>query len=361
MGGSIDDPLARSVTQRGGAPLVSVVVPTHDHGPTLVPAVRSALRQTLAELEVLIVGDGMPAPAAEVARRLEHEHERVRLFEFEKGARHGEVHRDRVIEHDARGRFVLYLSDDDLWLPEHAETLVAALAAADFVGGTAASVLPQGLALTPAHDLSRSDFRPLLLSPSRVWNAIPLSVAGHSRAAYLRSGARWSPAPSTIWTDLHFYRGLLGDERIGAASSDEVTCLHFAAAERNGMTSAERVSELERWGRRLEDAGELTTIRREFEAARRARAVEAEVRAAEAHRSLTEAYFEARHLEARAAEAERLRGALEHSLHAVEATLTWRLRVWLRNTPAGRLVAAGICKWRRRTAERRGYTVNRWR
>ena len=157
--------------------------------------IRSALRQTLAELEVLIVGDGMPSAAAEIARRLEREHERVRLFEFEKGARHGEIHRDRVIEDDARGRFVLYLSDDDLWLPEHAERLVAALAEADFVGGTAASVRPQGLALTPAHDLSRPDFRPLLLSRSRVWNAIPLSVAGHSRAAYLRTEARWSPAP----------------------------------------------------------------------------------------------------------------------------------------------------------------------
>ena len=104
------------------------MVPTHDHGPTLVPAVRSALRQTVAELEVLIVGDGMPPAAAEIARRLEREHERVRLFEFEKGARHGEMHRDRVIEGEARGRFVLYLSDDDLWLPEHAERLVAALA-----------------------------------------------------------------------------------------------------------------------------------------------------------------------------------------------------------------------------------------
>jgi Glycosyl transferase family 2 len=334
--------MARSATHRGGAPLVSVVVPTHDHGPTLVPAVRSALRQTVAELEVLIVGDGMPSPAAEVARRLEREHERVRLFEFEKGARHGEAHRDRVIEHDARGRFVLYLSDDDLWLPEHAETLVAALDGVDFVGGTAASVQQQGLALTPAHDLSRPDFRPLLLSPSRVWNAIPLSVAGHSRAAYLQSEARWSPAPTTIWTDLHFYRGLLADERIEAASSDQVTCLHFAAADRDGMTSAERVSELERWGRRLEDAGELATIRREFEAARWARAVEGELRAAEAHRALNEAHFEARHLRALTVEADELTHAAEARLHAVESTLTWRLRVWLGGTRPGRLAVVAI-------------------
>src|SRR3954447_5173740 len=80
--------MARSARHRVGPPLVSVIVPSHDHGPTLAPAVRSALRQTVDGLEVLIVGDGMPASAAEIARGLAREHECVRLFEFEKGARH---------------------------------------------------------------------------------------------------------------------------------------------------------------------------------------------------------------------------------------------------------------------------------
>ena len=158
----------------------------------------------------------------------------------------------------------------------------------------------------------------------------------------------------TIWTDLHFYRGLLADERIEAASSDQVTCLHFAAADRNGMSSAERVSELERWGRRLEDAGELATIRREFEAARWTRAVEAELRAAEAHRALTEAHFEARHQRALAVEADGLRDASEARLHAVESTLTWRLRVWLGATRAGRLAVAAISALLRPLTRRRG-------
>ena len=82
--------------------LVSVVMPSHDHGPTLRPAVRSALAQTHSQLELLIVGDGMPAAAADVARELEREHERVRLFEFEKGERHGEAHRHTVLSSEAR-------------------------------------------------------------------------------------------------------------------------------------------------------------------------------------------------------------------------------------------------------------------
>ena len=38
--------------------LATVIVPTHDHGPLLRLAVRSALRQTVEDLEVLVIGDG---------------------------------------------------------------------------------------------------------------------------------------------------------------------------------------------------------------------------------------------------------------------------------------------------------------
>ena len=127
------------------------------------------------------------------------------------------------------------------------------------------------------------------------------------------------------------------------------------------MTSEERVSELERWSRRLEDAGDLATIRRELEGARWTRAVEAELRAAEAHRALTEAHFEARHLRALAVEADGLRDSVERRLRDVEATLTWRLRVWLRATRPGRLAAAGIRAWRRWTGAETRCTVTPWR
>ena len=134
-------------------PLASVLVPTHDHGPTLRHSVAAALGQTVSELEVLIVGDGMPPAAAEVARELGATDGRVRLFEFEKGERHGEAHRHAVLEGEARGRFILYLSDDDLWMPEHAERMIAALERADFVASTAAMVLADGSLGVVPHDL----------------------------------------------------------------------------------------------------------------------------------------------------------------------------------------------------------------
>src|SRR5438876_12186578 len=39
---------------------VTVLVPTHDHGPLLRLSLRSALTQTVSELEIFVVGDGVP-------------------------------------------------------------------------------------------------------------------------------------------------------------------------------------------------------------------------------------------------------------------------------------------------------------
>jgi GT2 family glycosyltransferase len=38
----------------------TVLIPTHDHGPTLLRSVRSALAQTVTELEVFVIGDSVP-------------------------------------------------------------------------------------------------------------------------------------------------------------------------------------------------------------------------------------------------------------------------------------------------------------
>jgi GalNAc5-diNAcBac-PP-undecaprenol beta-1,3-glucosyltransferase len=81
----------------------------------------------VTDLEVLIVGDGASPATAAAAAALEREDGRVRFFALPKGPRHGEVHRHAVLSRKASGEAVLYLSDDDLWLPDHAERLRALL------------------------------------------------------------------------------------------------------------------------------------------------------------------------------------------------------------------------------------------
>src|SRR5262249_18307632 len=103
-------------------PEATVLIPTHDHGPTLLRAARSALAQSVEELELFIVGHGAPDVAREVVAELMAEDRRVRFFDNPKGPRHGEILRHAALAH-ARGRIVCYLSDDDLWLPDHLATM----------------------------------------------------------------------------------------------------------------------------------------------------------------------------------------------------------------------------------------------
>jgi glycosyltransferase involved in cell wall biosynthesis len=98
-------------------PEVSVVIPTRNRPELVVRAVRSALAQTLAELEVVVIIDG--PDAATVAALGEIGDERVRWVERETsgGAPTARNHGVDV----ALAEWVAFLDDDDEWLPEKLE------------------------------------------------------------------------------------------------------------------------------------------------------------------------------------------------------------------------------------------------
>ena len=92
--------------------LATVLIPTYNHGSLLRYSVASALRQTVRDLEIFIVGDGVPDATREIVAELQHD-PRVRFFDNPKGPRHGELHRHAALR-QASGEIVCYLSDDDL-------------------------------------------------------------------------------------------------------------------------------------------------------------------------------------------------------------------------------------------------------
>jgi GT2 family glycosyltransferase/glycosyltransferase involved in cell wall biosynthesis len=107
------------------APLVSVVVPTHNRPGPLRRALESIAAQTLAGVEAVVVNDGGADVAAVVASvpgldatYIAHERSRERS-----------AARNTAIA-AARGRWIAYLDDDDVFLPHHLETLVGAAEAA---------------------------------------------------------------------------------------------------------------------------------------------------------------------------------------------------------------------------------------
>lgn len=126
---------------------VTAIIPTRDRWPLLLRAVDSVLRQEHEVLEILVVDDGSAVAAPEDWRLADP---RVRLL---RNARSLGVSgaRNRALA-EARGAWVGFLDDDDLWAPAKLTTQLRAVAArpkAGLVYGAALNVSsrlePQGL------------------------------------------------------------------------------------------------------------------------------------------------------------------------------------------------------------------------
>lgn len=240
------------MTPVAAAPRATVLVPTHDHASLLGHAVGSALAQTVGQLEVVVVGDGVGDDTREVVAALAADDERVRFVDNPKGPRHGEVHRHAALA-QARAPVVCYLSDDDLWMPDHVEVMLGLLEDADFASAPPARFSDaQHVEVLPA-DLAMPFYRELLLAGT---NRVPLSCAAHTLAMYQRLPEGWRPAPESTPTDLHMWQQFLADPTCRAASSTTPTVLNFPEATRTDWEPARRIQELERWSARIGDARE---------------------------------------------------------------------------------------------------------
>jgi glycosyltransferase involved in cell wall biosynthesis len=112
-------------------PLVSVIIPTFNAGRFVNATIESALRQTLANLEVIVGDDGSTDDT--VGRVKSVRDARVRMFEFpHRGA---PAVMNRGID-AARGRYLGFLDHDDLWLPTKLERHVEFLEQHPAVGVT---------------------------------------------------------------------------------------------------------------------------------------------------------------------------------------------------------------------------------
>ena len=96
----------------------SVLVPIHDKPTTLPLTVDTVLRQSVEDLEVLLIGDGITDDVRSVVEGMVAADPRVRLLDFPKGPHHGERYRHDAIE-AAHSDAIFYLCDDDLLLPDH--------------------------------------------------------------------------------------------------------------------------------------------------------------------------------------------------------------------------------------------------
>jgi len=230
----------------------SVLIPTHEHAATLPLAVASVQRQGIDDIEILIVGDGITDDLREVIGQLQAGDARIRFFDFPKGPRSGEIHRDIVLR-QAQGRIVCYQSDDDLWLPGHLEAMETALDQADFVGAMQTNVGVDDRVRGYFFDLERPEFS----KPWLEWrqhgfgdwasHGFGLAFAGHRLDAYLRLPEGWTTTPDGYSTDNSMWKKFVSQPWCKTKFLRWPVSLHFRAPDRLAWSPDQRAAELKRW------------------------------------------------------------------------------------------------------------------
>lgn len=309
----------------------TIAIPTHNRRETLLLAVRSALAQTRAPQQVIVLCDGCTDGSAEAVHALGDE--RVQALELPKLPHLAYAHRNRALEL-ARGEAIMWLGDDDLLLPDHLEQV-----------GRCWDASRLDVVQTPAVVVWKDD--------TMTWVGLDWSIPGHRRTLEDRNTNVMSSVAVRVerarevggWDgalprlgDWDLWKRVV-DHRAATAMTIEPTVLHFRATGRQ-QPWPDRVAQNSSWFARISDPAALAAIRPELRALRAVREAEWMQDIDTSHADLQERQ---RHLAAlddrlqhAAIELERLR-EVERTLARVYSGGWWRLR--RRLLPAFELIA----------------------
>ena len=128
-------------------PSVSVIIATYNWSNVLPYSIGSVLRQTVADFELLVVGDGCTDDSEAVVQRVGDP--RVQWINLPTHMGHQSGPNNEGLRR-ARGEFIAYLGHDDLWLPHHLFCLTSALkTGADLAYAITEAVGPEGSFVRP--------------------------------------------------------------------------------------------------------------------------------------------------------------------------------------------------------------------
>ncbi len=195
-------------------PQVTVIIAAYNWSSVLRYAVESVLWQTFGDWELWVVGDACSDDSEQVVRSFRDARLHWLNLEVNSGSQAGPNNAGVA---RAQGEFIAFLGQDDLWHPEHLETVVATAlrTGADSVFALAAAVCPDGergiSGLTPSGRLGPDDIvytssllhRRGLFDEVGLWGAplessLPIDAAWQQRA--WAAGKTWEGTGQlTVW------------------------------------------------------------------------------------------------------------------------------------------------------------------
>jgi len=235
------------------APRVSVLVATWNWSSALRLALASALAQTLAEIEVIVVGDGCTDDSAEIVAGFGDP--RLAWHNRDGNSGNQAAPNDEGLAR-ARAPWVAYLGHDDLWHPRHLEHLMATAAGRDaglvhsialhYGPPESGVVTASGVEPTGGHQ-ARPNLRP--------------SAVAHRRELAAAAGGWSHPgSPDRPADDAFFAR--LWDAGVRFAGSNRATAFTFPASWRRDAYRRLDVTQQRALAERL--AAETDRVEREL-------------------------------------------------------------------------------------------------
>ncbi len=224
-----------------------VLIPTHDHAALLAHSIASARRQTIEDLEIVVIGDAVGDDTRDLLASLMPEDDRITFLDLPKSGRTGELHRHRVLTESTRP-IVVYLSDDDLLLANHVESVTAALVDHDVVFSLPMLINEHGSIAVEPIDLSDTSWTRMVADGDR--SLLSLTGFAHTLKAYLRLPFGWRDTPTGHFTDEWMYRQVFSQSWVRATTAAP-TALRLPSVLRIGVGIDERLAELAIWSERL--------------------------------------------------------------------------------------------------------------
>jgi glycosyltransferase involved in cell wall biosynthesis len=207
-------------------PLFTILLPTHARSDVIGFAIQSVLAQYFQSFELMVIGDGAEPGTKDAVMAFGDP--RIQWLDLPKSPGFGYANRNVALR-IARGKYVAFVADDDLLLPDHLSLLKEQLdTGAKLACVRAAWVSSDGIAAPFPNNLSLPDELEAFMTRS---NSMPASCFAYRKDA-LDDNSHW-PEDGQGAGDWRLWHRMLTENPtrpIGVISSYSV--LHFAARRR---------------------------------------------------------------------------------------------------------------------------------
>lgn len=221
-------------------PRVTVIMATHNWATVLPYSIGSALGQTFTDFELLVMGDGCTDHSEQVVNAMSDP--RVSWCGLTPRCGHQSGPNNEGIRR-AKGDVIAYLGHDDLWLPNHLQTLVSA------IDGGACLVFGTTLMVDPRRRPETWPPREWAYTPGE-W--IPPTTVAHDRSVLEAIGG-WRHPRETGALDSESDLWLRVSEHCGPPQRQaELTSVKLPASVRKGVYRKRPHHEQAYWCRRIQ-------------------------------------------------------------------------------------------------------------